>query len=121
VGPPERTVRVTRALPGSVRVSDPPLRIRPRGTVTVLERSDEWPAFVLVRTPGGEVGWVPERYLGPERPQTRVRRAYDTTSLEPTVGETLTVLSSDTESGWLWCRDADGRVGWYPIDFVDQF
>ena len=117
----EPRVRVTRVLPRSARVSEPPLATRPREAVTVLERSDEWPAFVLVRTARGEVGWVPERSLGSERPRTHVRRAYDTTSLEPTMGEVLTVLATDRESGWLWCRDADGRVGWYPIDYVDAF
>ncbi len=117
----ERAVRVTRSLPRSVRVSDPPLQLRSRDPVTVLERSVDWPAFVLVRTPRGACGWVPERYLGPERPRTRARRAYDTTSLEGEVGETLTVVAADEESGWLWCRDADGRVGWYPADHTDAF
>ncbi len=37
----ERTVRVTRSLPRSVRVSDPPLQLRARQTVSVVERSDE--------------------------------------------------------------------------------
>ena len=116
---PGRTVRVTRGLPRSTRASEPPLRLRPRGPVTVLERSEEWPAFVLVRTPIGECGWVPERYLGTERPRTRARRAYDTTTLEPAIGEALVVLESDEPSGWLWCRDADGRIGWFPVDYVD--
>lgn len=116
----ERTVRVTRSLPRSVRVSDPPLQLRARQTVSVVERSDEWPAFVLVKTPAGGCGWVPERFLGPDRPWTRARRTYDTTSLEPAVGETLTVLEYDPESGWLRCRDADHRVGWFPQDHVDE-
>ena len=114
------SVRVTRALPSSVRITHPPLRVGPRQAVTVLERSDEWPAFVLVKTPSGECGWVPERYLGSERPRTRAGRDYDTTSLDPAVGETLTVLESDEESGWLWCRASDRQVGWYPKDYVDE-
>jgi uncharacterized protein YgiM (DUF1202 family) len=118
---PERIVRVTKALPASTRASVPPYQARPHDRVTVLERSAEWPAFVLVRTSKGECGWVPERYLGGERPRTHLRRAYDTTSLEPAVGETLTVLEADVESGWVWCRDADHRTGWYPLDYVDEF
>ncbi|MGP8071983.1 MAG: SH3 domain-containing protein [Thermoplasmata archaeon] len=110
---------MTRSLSRSTRASDPPLKVRRGEPVTVGERSDEWPAFVLVTTPTGGCGWVPERRLGRERPRTRVRREYDTTSLEPAVGETLFVLAADPESGWLWCYDVDRRVGWYPEDYVD--
>jgi SH3-like domain-containing protein len=116
----ERTVRVTRSLPRSVRATEPPLVLRSGEPVTVRERSDEWPAFLLVRTSRGGVGWVPERHLGPERPRTRVRRGYDTSSLDPAVGETLTVLATDRASGWAWCRDADGRLGWFPVEFTDD-
>lgn len=84
------------------------------------ERSSDWPAFVFVRRSDGAGGWLPERNLGSERPRTRVRRPYDTTTLEPAVGETLTVLEPDDRSGWLWCRDPDGREGWFPRDFVDE-
>jgi|SRR5271170_5891 len=118
--PTSRTVRVTRALPPSTRASDPPLRVRRGDPVTVGERSDEWPAFVLVTTPTGGCGWVPERHLGRDRPRTRVARDFDTRSLDPAVGETLTVLERDAKSGWLWCRDADRSLGWYPLDYVDE-
>jgi uncharacterized protein YgiM (DUF1202 family) len=40
--------------------------------------------------------------------------AYDTTELPTRVGETLDVVARDDESGWLWCRSADGREGWVP-------
>jgi len=118
--PTPTTVRVTRTLARSNRSSDPPLRTRRGEPVTVGERSDEWPAFVLVVTRTGACGWVPERTLGPERPRTRVRREYDTTTLEPALGEILTVLETDRESGWVRCVDADRRVGWYPQEYVDE-
>ena len=112
-------VRVLQSLPRSVRMTEPPLQLRPGQVVTVGERSDEWPAFVLVRTSRGECAWVPERCLGSERPRTRARRAYDTRVVDPRIGETLGVLVRDERSGWLWCRDADGAEGWYPISHVE--
>ncbi|EQD53323.1 SH3 domain-containing protein, partial [mine drainage metagenome] len=117
---PGTRVRVTRVLPPSTRLTDPPLVARPGAWVTVLERSDEWPRFLLVRTARGEVAWVPERILGAERPSTRVRRAFDSASLAPELGAELEVLDDDPETGWFRGRASDGSVGWYAAAYVDE-
>jgi len=31
----------------------------------------------------------------------------------------LEVVDRDDESGWLWCRSADGREGWVPSRSVE--
>jgi len=79
--------------------------------------SKEWPAFVLV-VKGKERGWVPERYLSRRGNMATAVRRYDTTTLSPREGEILTVLEEDLESGWLWCGDEHGSVGWFPIDHI---
>ena len=91
----------------------PPITIAPGDHVEVLERSDEWPAFVLVSTASGS-GWVPERYLDGNRPTAAALRPYDTQELPARAGEQLTVLVDDPESQWSWCQNAQGRTGWVP-------
>jgi uncharacterized protein YgiM (DUF1202 family) len=100
-------------------LTQPPLIIRPGDSLKVEdETSDEWPAFVLVTSDKGERGWVPERCLRLQGTNAIALRRYDTTTLNPLVGEFLTVLEEDIESGWLWCRDRKGRVGWFAIDHL---
>ena len=61
--------------------------------------SEEWPAFVLVTNKKGERGWVPERYLRHQGKSAIATTGYDTTTLDPSEGEVLTVIEEDTESG----------------------
>lgn len=92
----------------------PPLVVVPGDAVTAGRRDEDWPAFVFVEAAGG-AGWVPSRYLSGETGRVTVTTAYETTELATSAGETLDVLVRDDESGWHWCRAADGRVGWVPV------
>jgi hypothetical protein len=112
-------VRVMKRLPPSKNIVYPPLKVRPNRTVQVGERSDEWPAFVLVTTEDAKVGWIPARMLRIDGSAGLVLADYDTTSLDPEVGEELSVLSEDVEDGWLWCVDSQSRLGWYPANHVE--
>ena len=47
-----------------------------------------------------------------------VRTAYDTTELPAQPGDVLDVLEEDVQSGWLWCRNREGREGWVPVSTV---
>jgi hypothetical protein len=113
---PRSRFRVTEALPeGFFDSLAPSLVIEPGQTVTVLpERSRSWPAFVLIRDARGGRGWVPERCLRLEGDRGRVLHAYDTATLDPVVGDVLELIEADLPSGWLWCRDTRGKVGWFP-------
>lgn len=91
----------------------PPLSLAAGDVVAVGRRDDDWPAFVFVTAAHGS-GWVPSRHLSLETGQAVTVTAYDTTELPTSVGETLDVVARDDESGWLWCRSADGREGWVP-------
>ena len=97
-------------LPGMVMEPGDPLTILPG-------ESKEWPAFVLV-VKGKERGWVPRRYLNGRKGKVTATRRYDTTTLSPQEGEILTVIEEDTESGWLWCKDRKGNIGWFAADHV---
>jgi len=100
-------------------LTQPPLVIKPGDSLRVEdEASEEWPAFVLVKNEKGERGWVPERYLRRQGNNAVALRGYDTTTLNPAVGEFLTVLEEDIEGGWLWCRDKKGRIGWFAVDHL---
>lgn len=95
-----------------------PIQLVPGDAVEAGERDTEWPEFVFVTAPGGS-GWVPARHLsGPSGP-VMVTTAYDTTELPTQVGDVLDVLAEDLASGWLWCRDKNGREGWVPIRTVE--
>ncbi len=118
-----RKVRVTVSFPPDffVGLTQPPLVMRPGEALEIVETesSERWPAFVLVVNRAGGRGWVPERHLRQEGKAAVAIRAYDTTTLNPSRGDVLTVLEEDQESGWLWCRDPTGREGWFAVDSVD--
>ena len=57
---------------------------------------------------------MPARHIAIDGSVGTVITAYDTTELPATSGETGEVLVDDSESGWSWCRNADGREGWIP-------
>ncbi len=117
-----KQVRVTASFPPDFfdGLAQPPLVMRPGEALEVIETetSARWPAFVLVANRAGGRGWVPERYLERQGQNAVAIRRYDTTTLNPSRGEVLSVLEEDRESGWLWCRDETGREGWFATDSV---
>jgi uncharacterized protein YgiM (DUF1202 family) len=119
---PAKKVRVAVAFPPNFfdGLTQPPMVMQPSELLDVVETemSERWPAFVLVVNERGNRGWVPLRYLKREGKKAVATRRYDTTTLDPVKGETLTVLEEDTESGWLWCQDPTGKKGWFAIDSV---
>jgi uncharacterized protein YgiM (DUF1202 family) len=118
-----RKVRVGLSFPPNFfeGLAQPPLVMRRGEALEVVEdeKSEEWPAFVLVVNQKGERGWVPKRYLKREGNKALAIKGYDTTTLNPVKGEILTVLEADEESGWLWCRDGSGNAGWFAVDHLE--
>lgn len=96
-----------------------PLRIEPGDVVQVGDRDAEWPAFVFITTPHGS-GWVPSRHIDVNGREGTVLVGYDTTELPVARGEHVEVIRDDSESGWSWCRNVDGREGWVPQRVLDD-
>jgi hypothetical protein len=117
---PGKRFRVTETFPLDFLegLSQPPMVLNPGDVVTVTEEkgSGTWPAFVLVVKAPTERGWVPERYLRRSGQDAVALRHYDTTTLNPARDDILTVIEPDVASGWLWCRDTRGKVGWFSIN-----
>ncbi|MGP8076436.1 MAG: SH3 domain-containing protein [Thermoplasmata archaeon] len=117
---PGKKFRVTEAFPAGFfdGLSVPPLVVNPGDALTVTEEqgSGTWPAFVLVVNGSNQCGWVPGRCLKRRGREAVALKRYDTTTLNPSRNEVLTVIEADVESGWLWCRDKTGRKGWFAIN-----
>jgi mannitol-1-/sugar-/sorbitol-6-/2-deoxyglucose-6-phosphatase len=115
-------VRVTAEHRGSKRT---PIRVAPGDVLTLGERDDEWPAFVLVTKSDGSQGWVPSRILTRTGSRSsdlftaRPQFTYDTTELDVDPGAELQVVEPDLGSGWLWCRSGSGTEGWVPLSCVE--
>lgn len=90
-----------------------PLKVSPGDSVQVGDREAEWPAFVFVTARWG-AGWIPARHIDIDGASGTVRVAYDTTELSTSRGEMVDVIRDDPDSGWSWCRNADGGEGWVP-------
>lgn len=118
----DRKALVTRSFPPDFfdGLTVPPLKMRPGDPMTVVGGGGGWPPFVEVVTPRGERGFVPRRHLKLEGTSAVAAEPYDTTTLDPDVGEVLTVLAEDVESGWFWCRDSEGNDGWFAIDHLAE-
>lgn len=116
-----RKVRVAKSFPPDFfdGLTRPPLVMRPGEALSVQpDLSGAWPAFVLVVNEKGERGWVPRRCLHLRGKKAVATRRYDTTTLNPSVGDLLTVVEEDIEGGWFWCRDGSGNLGWFAIDHL---
>lgn len=119
-----KQVCVAKALPPDFfeGLSEPPLIIEPGDVLTIMDAlSKEWPEFVLVLNGKGERGWVPARYLKHQEKGALAIKRYDTTTLNPLEGEMLEIVEEDLTSGWLWCRDRNGRLGWFAMDHLSDF
>ena len=62
--------------------------------------------------------WVPEKYLEIKENTGTLLIDYDTTELNVTAGERLTLIKE--ESGWMWCSNQKGETGWVPSDKVEK-
>jgi SH3-like domain-containing protein len=56
--------------------------------------------------------------------RVQVRLGYDVQYANPITvqaGEHLTIgRADDAFPGWRWCRGADGRQGWVPVEFLSS-
>jgi len=117
-----KKVRVAKSFPPDFfeGLTQPPMVMRPGDVLSIQpDPSGTWSAFVLVVNERGDRGWVPRRYLRPQGAMAVATKHYDTTTLNPSEGDQLTVIEEDNESGWLWCQDEKGNLGWFALDHLE--
>jgi SH3-like domain-containing protein len=70
------------------------------------------PGWAWCKAADGREGWVPEAWLDTQDGRLRLRRDFSTLELDLDPGEMVALLFS--ESGFVFCRKADGTEGWVP-------
>jgi hypothetical protein len=91
-----------------------PLVMAQGDQVVVEERATTWSGWLWCTHPTGKSGWAPTNFLQRSGDSGVATRAYDASELTVALGEYLTVLES--ESGWGWAINREGRRGWTPLD-----
>jgi hypothetical protein len=95
-----------------------PIAFNAGDRLVVEDRVSEWLGWIWCTTPKGKRGWAPESYIQRKGDKGVALRSYAATELSVTEGEELMIL--DEESGWLWCRHEDGRLGWVPTEHIER-
>jgi hypothetical protein len=94
-----------------------PLNLKTGETVSLGERDDEYPGWIMATDSNGKAGWVPETYLEIDGDVGTLVRDYDATELTVNKGDVLRII--DEESEWVQCVTGDGKIGWIPLEKVD--
>jgi SH3-like domain-containing protein len=94
--------------------------VAPAGTKLTLEpRSSEFAGWVWCRDAAGTGAWVPEAFLTINGEVAMLTVDYDSTEMTVVAGVSVEIVGN--VAGWAWCRDADGRLGWLPVDNLGEF
>jgi hypothetical protein len=96
---------------------DHPITIRQGNVLTVGSRDTQWVGWIWCWTVDGKGGWVPESALAIEGDEATALRDYDATELDVQVDDIVTIHTE--ESGWLWCENSRGIIGWIPKENVE--
>jgi hypothetical protein len=95
-----------------------PLRVGKGQELAIGSRESEWPGWIWCTAPDGQSGWVPESYVARRGDRARVLRGYDASELSVRAGEE--VAAGIEESGWIWCTNQEGQVGWVPAKHLSS-
>ncbi len=80
--------------------------------VIIDKRDTEWPEFLWCINEEGEGAWIPESYLDRDDDVGILNTVYSSIELKADKGERLSIIKS--ASGWHWCRNSLGKLGWIP-------
>ena len=84
----------------------------------VGEIDEDNEAWAWCTGPSGKGGWMPRSYFEADGETGTALRDYDAAELSVEAGEELTAFGE--ESGWVWAKDSHGRLGWLPLECVEQ-
>ena len=63
-------------------------------------------------------GWIPINILEINDDEAITLKDYDATEMTIGIGETVHILEEN--SGWYWCENATGELGWIPVTCFDK-
>lgn len=106
-----------RAMSGYRSAYPDPLKLRSGEVVTIGEKRSEWNGWLWCKDENGKTGWVPENYIKRKGDMGKLLVNYDATELTVEKGEELEIIKE--ESGWLWCKNKNGNLGWIPKEKVN--
>ncbi len=95
-----------------------PLKMKAGDAISIGEKESPWDGWLWCAAVDGNKGWVPESYVKRDGDRGHLRVDYDATELTVEVGEELTVISE--EADWFRCVRQDGRIGWVPVENVEE-
>ncbi len=83
------------------------------------DKDSEWEGWIWCTNSEGESRWVPEAFIERRGKYCLALRNYESTELSVQEGDILQI--NEVESGWAWCKNADGHSGWVPIASLDVY
>jgi len=95
-----------------------PLKVHAGDALRAGDTDEDNDAWAWCTGPSGKSGWMPRVYFEGDGENGTALRDYDAVELSVDAGEELTVYRK--ESGWVWARDAAGRLGWVPLECVER-
>jgi hypothetical protein len=97
-----------------------PITIRTGEEIQVGPEDTDYPGWVWCTDSRGRSGWVPKSILEFSYDGTEARsfEPYDAVELSVSVGEQVNQIQE--ESGWVWCENGEGKLGWVPKECFDQ-
>lgn len=91
-----------------------PIRLNAGEPVYLTGRQDNWDGHIWLwaRSAAGQEGWIPDSIVGQRETGLFAREDYSAAELSCQAGQ---VIAGEKEThGWVYCRSADGSVGWVP-------
>jgi uncharacterized protein YgiM (DUF1202 family) len=98
------------------KVYSSPIHIEPGERISFEERESEWDGWLWCKKSEGDSGWVPLSDLELTNGSATALRSYSAMELSVKTGDSVQI--ERRESGWVWCRDKDGRSGWVPEENI---
>lgn len=92
--------------------------VRAGDFVKVGEEDEEMPGWFWCTDEDGVSAWIPGSHLQRKNGKAKMLVDYDSTEHTVRVGDVLEFIKEDT--GWIWCKNSEGKVGWVPADKVKQ-
>ncbi|MEE8578270.1 MAG: SH3 domain-containing protein [candidate division Zixibacteria bacterium] len=89
-----------------------PLILTEGTKVRIGHRESDSPGWIWCAIDDGKEGFIPENFIISDGAIGRLKRSYDATELTVAVDQRLVII--EEESGWLYCRNENGKLGWIP-------